>query len=138
MTARIARAIPVSTDSRACNTRPWREVGASPIVSSVIQLGLLEIAVSMFPRPVATREEGKVYRIATGTSGRLLALTMDTLDGEVRLLDAVSLRPLGTLLLGPTRIVRMCVVSPDDTALVVATHDDVSRFDLGSGDPRWV
>lgn len=91
----------------------------------------------MFPRPVATREEGKVYRIATGTSGRLLALTMDTLDGEVRLLDAISLRPLGTLLLGPSRIVRMCIVSPDDTALAVATHDDISRFDLGSGEPRW-
>jgi hypothetical protein len=92
----------------------------------------------MFPRPIAMREEGKVYRIVTGTSGRLLALTMDTLDGEIHLLDAMSLAPRVTLLLGATRIVRACAVSPDDTILVVATHDDVSRFDLGSGKPRWV
>jgi hypothetical protein len=35
----------------------------------------------MFPRPVASRDEGKVYRLVSGTSGQLLALLMDTLDG---------------------------------------------------------
>jgi hypothetical protein len=91
----------------------------------------------MFPSPVATREEGKVYRVATGASGQLLAVVMDTLDGEVRLLDAASLQPRGTLFLGAMRTVRGCALSPDDGALAVTTPDDLSLFDLPSGKARW-
>jgi hypothetical protein len=91
----------------------------------------------MFPSPIATSDEGKIYRVVTGTSGRLIALVMDTLDGEVRLLDAQSLARRGALLLGATRTARGCALAPGDASLAVASHDDLQVFDLSAGARRW-
>lgn len=91
----------------------------------------------MFPSPVGSRDEGKVYRLATGSSGRLLAIVMDTLDGEVRLFDAPSLGPRGKLLLGAMRSVRACAVGAGDAALAVLTQDDATLFRVGTGRIAW-
>ncbi len=91
----------------------------------------------MFPRPVASRDEGKVYRLASSGSGQLLALMMDTLDGEVRLLEGASLRRRGAVLLGAMRTARACAFNPDDSILATATRDDVVAFDLRSGGVNW-
>jgi hypothetical protein len=91
----------------------------------------------MFPSPVASREVGKVYRLVSGTTGRLLAVVMDTLDGEVRLYDVPSLEPRGTLLLGASRTVRGCALGPGDTDLAVLTHDDATLFRVASGHVAW-
>lgn len=91
----------------------------------------------MFPRPIATREDGKVYRLTSSGSGRLLALLMDTLDGEIHLLEGTSLRHRGSVLLGAMRTARACAFSPDDAVLAAATRDDVVAFDLSSGGVNW-
>ncbi len=91
----------------------------------------------MFPRPIATREEGKIFRIATCPAGRTLAVVMDTLDGEIRLRDALSLNPRGTLMLGATRTARACAVAADGRTFIVATPDGVECFELGTGLARW-
>jgi hypothetical protein len=91
----------------------------------------------MFPSPIVARDEGKIYRLASGRTGSLLASIMDTIDGEIRLLDALTLARRGRLFLGAMRTARACALSHDDAALAVATHDDVSVFDLASGTVRW-
>lgn len=92
----------------------------------------------MFPSPIATRDEGKVYRVVSGAGGRLLALIMDTIDGEVRLLDGSTLASKGKVLLGAMRTARACSLDTRAAQLAVATHDDVRCFDLGAGVMRWV
>jgi hypothetical protein len=91
----------------------------------------------MFPSPIASREEGKVYRVVSGPSGRVLALVMDTLDGEVRLFGAQDLAPRGRILLGSMGTARGCALSPDDTVLAVAVLDYVVAFELKSGSEQW-
>jgi hypothetical protein len=91
----------------------------------------------VFPSPIVARDEGKIYRLATARAGQLLAALMDTLDGEVRLLDATALTPRGRLFLGAMRTARACAIGPSDALLAVATHDDLSVFDLATGEVRW-
>ena len=91
----------------------------------------------MFPRPVASRDEGKIFRIATGATGAVLACIVDTLDGEVRLFEAATLAPRGAIMLGAARTVRGCAVSPNDSLLAAATDDDLTLFDLNTRAARW-
>ena len=91
----------------------------------------------MFPRPVATRDEGKVYRLVSSASGQMLALMMDTLDGEVRLFEGSDLRRRGAVMLGAMRTARGASFKPDDSMLATATRDDVVAVDLRSGAGAW-
>lgn len=92
---------------------------------------------AMFPTPIVTRDEGKVFRLCASASGRVLAVAMDTIDGEVRTYDALSLKPRGRLLLGAMRTVRACALGPEGAQLAVATHEELCLFDLQKQALEW-